>query len=66
METDAERLATFTGYDIHLNIVEQVEGMCKRHAAKRNGSFCTPTTLTFLQARQECSGQIYFQYEPKN
>jgi hypothetical protein len=59
-----DTLATFSGYDTSIGIVEEVENACRHHAATRPGSSCSPIKLTFLPyTRRECSGQLYFTFE---
>jgi len=62
-----DKLATFSGYDRSLGIIDEVENACRLHSATHPGSACTPTKLTFLPyTRRECSGQLYFTFDPKN
>ena len=59
-----KRLASFVGYDNTLDIIGEVEGMCRRHAKKHADSRCSETHLAFLgSTARECSGQVYFYYE---
>lgn len=61
---DETPVATFSGYDKSLGIVDEVENACRLHASTRPGSSCSPIKLTFLPfTRQECSGQLYFTFE---
>ena len=56
------RLATFSGYDRTISILNDVENACNIHA-KIRGGVCGETTLTFLTGAMECSGQLYFTFE---
>ena len=67
LQSDEILLATFSGYDQDLGVVDAVETACRRyigthrHSGETPAATCGPAKLTFLSHfTQECSGQMYF------
>jgi hypothetical protein len=61
---EAARIATFSGYDRTLQIVDEVENACRLHATVTPGTSCTAVRLTFLPSTTRgCSGQLYFSFD---
>ena len=64
MDFDGTNVAKFTGYDKSLEIIGEVENVCKIHAGKYPGATCGATKLSFLaSSNHECSGQLYFIFD---